>query len=107
LSPACWRLLLLLACVLVFAFAMHAKVAVYHQSSQPQTSTSDKLWMNAPKMTGRPLVLGASLLWFATLVVWLFSPQTRVRFVVVDVIPGVFRAPQLYLRRFLRPPPAR
>ena len=55
LSPACLRFLPLVACVLVFAFAAHAKVSVYHQSTQPQTSTSAKLWLSAEKTTGQPL----------------------------------------------------
>lgn len=107
LSPACWRLLLLTACVLVFAFALHAKVAVYHQSTQPQTSTSAKLWVNVEKATLPPLSPGVSALWLAAFIIWLLSPRPELRLAVVDRTPGIVRARQLYLHRFLRPPPVR
>lgn len=107
LSPACWRLLLVVACVLVFAFAMNAKVAVYYQSTQPQTSTSDKLWLDGQKMIEPPIVPAASVLWLATLVMLLYAPQSEMRFAVVDRTPRIFRASQLSWHRFLRPPPVR
>jgi hypothetical protein len=105
LSPVSWRLLLLVACVLVFAFALHAKVAVYHQSASPQTSTSAKLWISGEKMSGQPLSPSVGLLWFAMLVLLGFSPRTEARIEVADHAPGVLRARRLFLQRFLRPPP--
>jgi uncharacterized BrkB/YihY/UPF0761 family membrane protein len=105
LSPACWRFLLVVACVLVFAFAVQAKVSVYHQSTQPQTSTSAKLWLNAEKTTGQPLAPSVSVLWFATLLLSVFAPRNELRFAVVICAPGVVRARHLFLQRFLRPPP--
>jgi hypothetical protein len=107
LSPSCWRLLLLTACVLVFAFALHAKVAVYHQSTQPQTSTSAKLWVNLQKLASQPPSVRGSALWLAAFIVWLFSPRPELRLAVVDRTPAIVRARQLYLHRFLRPPPVR
>ena len=107
LSPACWRFLLLVACVLVFAFAVHAKVSVYHQSTQPQTPTSAKLWLNAEKTTGQPLAPSVSVLWFATLLFWVFSSRYESRFAVPVCDPVVVRARQHFLQRFLRPPPIR
>lgn len=107
LSPVSWRLLLLVACVLVFAFALHAKVAVYQQSAAPQTATSAKLWISSEKMSGQPLSSSLSLLWLATLVVLLYSPRTEARIEVVDRAPAVLLARQLFLQRFLRPPPSR
>jgi hypothetical protein len=105
LSPVCWRLLLLVACVLVFSFALHAKVAVYQQSTQPQTSTSHKLWLNGEKTAIQPLSLSASVLWLAPLVFWLFSSKTEMRPATIDRTSGMLRERQLYLHRFLRPPP--
>src|SRR5580692_2173351 len=105
LSPACWRFLLLIACVLVFAFAVQAKVSVYHQSTQPQTSTSAKLWLNAEKTTGQPLAPSVSALWFATLLFGAFSPRYESRAAVLVCDPAVVRARQHFLQRFLRPPP--
>jgi hypothetical protein len=107
LSPACWRFLLVLACVLVFAFALHAKVSVYDQSTQPQTSTSAKLWLNGERTTIQPHSPSISVLWFATLLVWLFSEYPEMRLAAVVRTPGTVRARQLYLHRFLRPPPVR
>jgi hypothetical protein len=107
LSPACWRLLLLTACVLVFTFALHAKVVVYHQSTQPQTSTSTKLWVSVEKMASQPPSVSGSALWLAAFIVWLLSPRPELRLAVVDRTPGIVRARQLYLHRFLRPPPVR
>jgi hypothetical protein len=105
LSPACWRFLLLVACVLVFAFAVQAKLSVYHESTRPQTFTSAKLWLNAEKTTGQPLAASVSVLWFATLLLWVFSPQYESRFAVIVCDPVVVRPLQHFLRRFLRPPP--
>jgi hypothetical protein len=104
LSPAL-RLLLLAVCVLIFAFTLHAKVAVYNQSSQPQTSTSAKLWLNGEKTTIQPISPGIGVLWFATLVVWLFCQRPEMRPAVVDSTPAMLRARQFFLYRFLRPPP--
>jgi hypothetical protein len=107
LSPTCWRLLLLAACVLVFTFALHAKMGVYHQPTQPQTATSAKLWLNGEKMGILPLSLSIGALWFAALMVWLFFPRSEMQLAVVDRTLGVQRARQLFLQRFLRPPPVR
>jgi len=107
LNPVCWRLLLLTACVLVFAFALHAKVSVYHQSPQPQTSTSAKLWMNVQKLASQPPSVSGRALWLAAFMVWLLSLRPGLRVAVVDPTPGIVRARQLYLQRFLRPPPVR
>lgn len=106
-SPASWRILLLMACVLVFAYALHAKVAVYHQSSQPQTSTSEKLWLNVEKMNPQPIAPGVVVLWFAAFVVCLFREHIASRHEDVYGVPALARARQYYLHRFLRPPPAR
>ena len=105
LGPISWRLLLLVACVLVFAFALHAKVAVYHQSATPQTSTSAKLWIDGEKTGGQPLSPSLNLVWFATFVVLVFSTRTETRIGVVNCAPAGLRGRQLFLRRFLRPPP--
>jgi hypothetical protein len=105
LSPTCWRLLLLAACVLVFAFALPAKVAVYHQSPQPQTSTSAKLWLNGEKMVIQRSFSALPVLCFAPLVFSLFSRPREARYEVAYRTSVPVQASQLYLHRFLRPPP--
>jgi TRAP-type C4-dicarboxylate transport system permease small subunit len=106
LSPLCWRFLLVVACVLVFAFALHAKVAVYHQSPQPQTATSAKLWLNGEK-AGLPLPSGLPVLWFAAMAVILLCRQGQSRYEAVSRTLVPAQASQHYLHRFLRPPPVR
>ncbi len=105
LDRASWRFLLLAACVLVFAFSLHAKVAIYHQAAQPETSTSAKLWVDGEKVAIPQVSLSISVVWFAALIFWLFTQRPIVRVAVADRNPGMVRAPQLFLRRFLRPPP--
>jgi hypothetical protein len=107
LSPTCWRLLLLAACVLVFAFALHAKVAVYHHPSQPQTSTSAKLWLNGEKMVTEPSFSSLLVLCFAALLFSLFPRPREARYEVAYRTSVPAQACQLYLHRFLRPPPVR
>jgi hypothetical protein len=107
LSPTCWRLLLLAACVLVFAFALHAKVAVYHQSPQPQTSTSAKLWLNGEKVVIQPSFSTFPVLCFAALLFSLFSRPREARYEVAYRTSVPAQASRLYLHRFLRPPPVR
>ena len=107
LNPMFWRLLLLVACLLVFAFALHAKVAVYQSSAAPQTSTSAKLWISGEKMSAPALSSSACLLWFATLVVLIFPLRRETRIEVVERAPAVLLARQLFMQRFLRPPPSR
>src|ERR1017187_2092069 len=53
LSPVGWRHLLLAACVLVFAFALHAKVSVYQQGTHIDTSTSSNLWRTGGRQPRR------------------------------------------------------
>jgi hypothetical protein len=106
LSPTCWRLLLLAACVLVFAFALHAKVAVYDQSPQPQTSTSAKLWLN-PQKAPEPISLSIPVLWFTALLINLFSEPREARYEVANRTSVRSQADRLCLYRFLRPPPVR
>jgi len=100
-----WRLLLLLACVLVFSFALHAKVAVYGHI-QPQPSTSSKMWMNGTRFEVPDLTSSAVLLWLAVLSIPLFYRKSAGRFEAAPV--ALAREPsrrEQYLRRFLRPPP--
>jgi hypothetical protein len=98
--------MLLAACVLVFAFALHAKVAVYDQSPQPETSTSAKLWLN-PQRAPDPFSLTFPVPWFAALLFnLLFRPrETRYEVAYRTLVPS--QAKRLYLHRFLRPPPVR
>ena len=107
LNPVFWRLLLLLACVLVFSFALHAKVAAYDHGSQPQTSTSSKLWLTG---LGTELPFTTSLLslfWLATFLTGLISWRFEERYhALCGTVARELRRQQ-YLHRFLRPPPQR
>jgi hypothetical protein len=102
-----WRILLLLACVLVFSFALHAKVAVYDHGSQPQPSTASKLWVSGLKTELPSTTSLISLLWLAVFLTSLISWQFEQRYhgVCETVVGEVGR--QQYLHRFLRPPPLR
>src|SRR5271157_464342 len=106
LSPACWRLLLVAACVLVFAFALHAKVSVYQQGSHIDTSTSSKLWLDGERQVSQPI--SQSLTVFRTsLLICLLYKQSERRYDAVYRTPAPVQLSQLYLHRFLRPPPLR
>ncbi len=102
-----WRLLLLACCALVFLFALHAKVSVYHPGGHLSSATASKLWLNAQKPLPPPLSPSVAFLWFAALLVYFLCQHCDLRW------NGGYRAPapaqrtQLYLHRFLRPPPAR
>jgi len=107
LNPVFWRILLLLACVLVFSFALHAKVAAYDHGSQPQPSTSSKLWLTGLKIelpSANSLFL---LFWFAAFLVCLISWQREQRCHAVCETTARQLRRQRYLHRFLRPPPLR
>ena len=107
LNPVFWRILLLLACVLVFSFALHAKVAVYDHGSQPQPSTSSKLWLTGLKSEASSTTSFASLLWLAAFLICLISWQFEQRYhAVCETVVCELRRQQ-YLHRFLRPPPLR
>src|SRR5215472_3114277 len=107
LNPVFWRVLLLLACVLVFSFALHAKVAVYDHGSQPQPSTSSKLWIAGLKPELPSATSLFSLFWFATFLVCLISWRLEQRYHADRVIVARELRRQQYLHRFLRPPPLR
>jgi hypothetical protein len=103
LSPACWRLLLVVACVLVFGFALHAKVAVYGHTAQPHASTASKLWVDGKKVDfDLPRV--SSVLFYLAALLLVFSQQFEHRPYVHNAIPASALNRQ-YLHRFLRPPP--
>src|SRR5271165_2762265 len=106
LSPACWRLLLVAACVLVFAFALHAKVSVYQQGNHIDTSTSSKLWLDGERQVSRPI--SQSLTVFCTfLLIYFLYKRSEGRYDAVYRTPAPVQLSQLYLHRFLRPPPLR
>lgn len=105
LHPLVWKVLLLLACMLVFCFALHAKTAVYGQSSQPQPTTSSKLWANAERFDAPVQISSSTFLWlvvFLASLLYLHAERRLERECVV--IPRQQRSLN-YLHRFLRPPP--
>ena len=107
LSPVGWRLLLLAACVLVFAFALHAKVSVYQQGSHIDTSTSSKLWLDGQRQVAQPISESLAVFWLASFLIYLFYKQSEGRHDAVYRAPAPVQLTQLYLHRFLRPPPLR
>ena len=108
LNPVFWRILLLLACVLVFSFALHAKTAVYERGSHPQASTSSKLWLTGIKTEQPSTAPVVSLLfWFAAFLTCLVCRQMERRYHAVCETAAPELRRQQYLHRFLRPPPAR
>jgi hypothetical protein len=107
LNPVFWRILLLLACVLVFSFALHAKTAVYDHSSQPQPSTSSKLWLTAFKTELPSASSLFFLFWFSASLICLISWQREQRYHAVCGTAARELRRQQYLHRFLRPPPLR
>ena len=102
-----WRWLLLLACALVFLFALHAKVGVYDHARTPavHTSTSARLWLNGEKLQQHSGVPVLPLLWFSILTLDPLSYRTpRAGFPVLVAIPINLGLQDLH--RSLRPPPA-
>jgi hypothetical protein len=101
----CWRTLLLAACILVFAFALHAKVAVYGNATQPHASTSSKLWLGGEKVQAQAVVPVLTAIWLATFRIYLFARQSARRYQAVYETVSRPQRRQQYLHRFLRPPP--
>jgi hypothetical protein len=105
-----WHTLLVMLCVLVFFFALHAKTAVYTGGAPAKVtpSTSSKLWLSGQKLEVQSVENSRSLL-FWVVVLCLFSAYLRGE----SVVPRAFQvAPARtsslrYIHRFLRPPPLR
>lgn len=106
LKPAYWRLLLMLACGLVFSFALHAKVAVYGHS-QPQASTASRLWVSGAKFESPTTAPSPVLFWLAAILICLLGWLNSHRLVVAPVAPTCEQRRRQYLHRCLRPPPSR
>src|SRR5271165_5124513 len=96
LSPACWRLLLLAACVLVFAVALHAKVSVYQQGNRVDTSTSSKLWLGGGRQVSQPISHSVTAFWIF-LLIYLLYKQSEGRSDAVYRAPVAVQLSQLYL----------
>ena len=103
-------LLIVLAAVVVFLFALHAKTGVYGSgtSGKVTSSTSAKMWLNGQRAEVEPTAqAGALLIWFAILFIHYlhlhrqFGAQTLFR------APAPVRLSLLHWRRCLRPPPVR
>src|SRR6516162_2733480 len=104
LRPVCWRLLLVLACLLVFCFALHAKVAIYGHSVQPHASTASKLWLDGKKLDVQSPSLTFVLLCL-TPILLAVRQQFELRRFVHHTTPPASALNWRYLHRFLRPPP--
>jgi len=104
LHPVFWRSLLVMACVLVFSFALHAKVAVYGQI-RPQASTASKLWVNDIRPAAPIVVVLPLLVWLAVFLSIMVRWSDKESYCTRPVLAQERRRQQ-YLHRFLRPPPA-
>lgn len=98
----------LLLCLLVFFFALHAKLAVYNGSAGAKAtpSTASKLWAGGQKLEDRAHRYDSTpLLVFA--VVWLCALCLRRECHVASpvVVPAADSLRRWHLHRFLRPPP--
>lgn len=105
LQIACWRFLLLACCVLVFLFALHAKVSVYQQNNHVDTSTSSKLWLSGERHEPQPASASVTVFWFAAVIVFFFGVHSERGYDAFCRTPVPAALSLLYLRRFLRPPP--
>jgi hypothetical protein len=97
--------MLLMACILVFSFALHAKVGLYAAGARPDASTASKLWMDDAEWQVSPIAPIASMTWLA---VFLFSLLTTLqvrRYVAAPAAIVHEQCNRQYLHRFLRPPP--
>ncbi len=108
-NPMCWRTLLLVACVLVFAFALHAKLAVYGNATQPRASTASKLWLSGGKLQEQtPVAPATTVFWLAAfLIIYAIDRRPTLRYQAAREDVPQSRRSQMYLHRFLRPPPSR
>ena len=102
-NAAFWRVLLLLACMLVFSFALHAKLAVYGHS-QPQSSTSSKLWTSEAKIGAPSMDTGWLLLSLLLVTLYLQLTRNSHGYTAEPVVVRESRR-RRHLSRFLRPPP--
>jgi hypothetical protein len=107
LNPRVWRVMLLLACVLVFGFALHAKVGVYTAGAHPDPSTASKLWMSDATWHMNTAAPTATLVWLAVLLSSLLRMYQVRRYVVAPAAIVQEQSNRQYLHRFLRPPPSR
>lgn len=103
--PVWWRVLLLAGCVLVFGFALHAKLAVYGHTPQPQASTSSKLWLGAGKLEPQQVEPVVSVFWLALFLLSSRLQPAEGRYHGVRLVPAVQQYRQYSPHRFLRPPP--
>jgi hypothetical protein len=103
-SPA-GRILLVLSCVLVFSFAFHAKVAIYHNPGHPDGSTASKMWPAGGKLESG--VLGPELMvvgLLAVLLLVLCAPAQQ-RLAAMRRSPILLPRDGFRSERFQRPPP--
>jgi hypothetical protein len=103
-SPA-GRILLVLSCVLVFSFAFHAKVAIYHHPGHLDNSTSSKMWPAGGKLESG--LLGPELMVFCLFACLLFvlCPPAQQRLAAIRRSPILLPRDEFRSKRFQRPPP--
>ena len=102
-----WRLLLLACCGLVFLFALHAKVSIYHPGDHVNSANASKLWVNVQKSDPVAIPPSFTFLWFAAFLAYVLCQLCELRWDGGYRVPAPAQLTQLYLHRFLRPPPVR
>jgi hypothetical protein len=99
------RFLLVLSCVLVFSFAFHAKVAIYHYPGHIDGSTASKMWPAGGQLESG--VAGADLivLWLCAFLFMLMTLPERRR-LAFKRNPCLLPTRREFRRKtFQRPPP--
>jgi len=99
------RFLLLLSCVLVFSFAFHAKVAIYHHPGHVDGSTASKMWPTSGKIESAVSGAELTVFWlFAFLLLVVCAPTQR-RYAIMRRSPVRLANQESHSGRFQRPPP--
>jgi hypothetical protein len=99
------RLLLVLSCVLVFSFAFHAKVAIYHHPGHIDGSTASKMWPAGGQLESGLAGTELTVLWLCAFLFMLMTLPAQRRLAVRRSAVPLPRTQQFYSKRFQRPPP--
>ena len=103
-------LLIAVAVVVVFLFALHAKTGVYGSSTgvKVTSSTSAKLWLNGQKAVVEPTAQAGTLFaWFAILFIHFLYLHRKFSVHTLFDAPAPVRLRLLNSYHCLRPPPIR
>ena len=103
------RALLLILCVFVFMFALHAKTEVYSGGvpAKVTPTNASKLWFSAEKMEIQSVDLSSGVpFWMGVLCLIVIYLHRELRVRSAFLTPPPRNLPLRQMHRFLRPPPA-